>query len=56
MAELFSKMPFSAKKERYKNEDWPLTAGLAELEEWDSDSLIKHLANIVNISDKVFAL
>ena len=51
-----AKMPFSAKKERYKNEDWPLTAGLAELEEWDSDSLIKHLANIVNISDKVFAL
>lgn len=51
-----SKMPFSTKKERFKDEDWPLTAGLAEFEEWDSNSLIKNLANIVNLSDKVFSL
>lgn len=51
-----AKMPFSKKKERFENEDWPLTAGLAEVEQWDSNSLIKNLADIVNLIDKVWAL
>jgi len=52
-----SKMPFVTKKERFqKEEDWPLTLGLTEIDEWDSDSLIKNLANIVNLIDKVWAL
>lgn len=51
-----AKMPFAMKKERYKNENWPLTVGLADIKEWDSNSLIKNLANIVNLIDKVWAL
>ncbi len=51
-----SKMPFATKKERFQKEDWPLTFGLSEIDEWNSDSLIKNLANIVNLIDKVWAL
>lgn len=51
-----AKMPFITKKERFQKEVWPLTLNIAELEEWDSDSLIKNLANIVNLIDKVWAL
>lgn len=51
-----SKMPFVKKKERYQKESWPLTFGLSEIDEWDTDSLIKNLANIVNLIDKVWAL
>lgn len=51
-----AKMPFAMKKERLQNEEWPLTARLADLEEWDSNSLIKNLASIVNLIDTIWAL
>lgn len=51
-----TRMPFSSKKERFRIETWPLTASLVEVDEWDSDSLIKNLATIVNLIDQVFKL
>jgi hypothetical protein len=51
-----SKMAFSEKKKRFQKENWPLTSNLTELDEWDIDILIKNLANVVNLIDKIFAL
>ena len=52
-----TKMPFSAKKERFKSETtWPLTSSISNLDEWNNDSLIKNLATIVNLIDEVFKL
>lgn len=51
-----AKKAFTMKKERFKVEKWPLTMTLAELEDWNSDSLIKNTEYIVNLIDGVWRL
>mmetsp|Transcript_24186 Transcript_24186/g.28018 ORF Transcript_24186/g.28018 Transcript_24186/m.28018 type:complete len:242 (-) Transcript_24186:144-869(-) len=53
---LEAKKPFDVKKERFAEEAWPLTNELAEMNAWNSNNLIKNLANIVNLIDKVWSL
>eukprot|EP00557_Chaetoceros_sp_GSL56_P001063 CAMPEP_0176505286 /NCGR_PEP_ID=MMETSP0200_2-20121128/16411_1 /TAXON_ID=947934 /ORGANISM="Chaetoceros sp., Strain GSL56" /LENGTH=612 /DNA_ID=CAMNT_0017904825 /DNA_START=359 /DNA_END=2195 /DNA_ORIENTATION=+ len=40
-----AKMAFADKKKRYTNEIYPLTSKLANMEEWNSTNLVKHLAS-----------
>ncbi len=51
-----AKKPFNEKKERYSSEAFPLTSGLAEMETWNSDNLVKYLAKLVALIDKIWGL
>eukprot|EP00558_Chaetoceros_sp_UNC1202_P004094 CAMPEP_0197244812 /NCGR_PEP_ID=MMETSP1429-20130617/9809_1 /TAXON_ID=49237 /ORGANISM="Chaetoceros sp., Strain UNC1202" /LENGTH=351 /DNA_ID=CAMNT_0042705225 /DNA_START=60 /DNA_END=1115 /DNA_ORIENTATION=+ len=50
------RLPFSAKKERFQNEVFPLTLGLAEMDVWNSNNLVKHLASTVALIDSIWGL
>jgi len=49
-------MAFSEKKIRYANEVYPLTLGIAEMDQWNSDNLVKHLASTVALIDRISGL
>jgi|AntRauTorckE5430_2_1112549.scaffolds.fasta_scaffold04601_2 hypothetical protein len=51
-----AKMAFSDKKVRYANEVYPLTLGITEMEQWNSDNLVKHLASTVALIDRIWGL
>jgi len=51
-----AKMAFSEKKIRYANEVYPLTLGIAEMDQWNSDNLVKHLASTVALIDRIWGL
>lgn len=51
-----SRMPFVEKQNRFAKEIWPITAGLNEVDIWNSDNLVKHLARTVALIDTVWSL
>lgn len=51
-----AKMAFNEKKIRYANEVYPLTLGIAEMDQWNSDNLVKHLASTVALIDRIWGL
>lgn len=51
-----AKAPFSGKKQRYSNEVLPLTLGVGEMDIWNSDNLVKHLATLVALIDQIWGL
>jgi hypothetical protein len=51
-----TKMPFSEKKQRYSEEVLPLTVTVAEMDTWNSDNLVKHLATLVALIDQIWGL
>jgi len=51
-----AKLSFSEKKERFNKEPFPLTLGVAEMDVWNSDNLVKRLASIVALIDQIWAL
>lgn len=51
-----SKMAFDDKKNRFRAEVWPITAGVSTIDAWNSDNLVKHLATTVALIDKIWGL
>ena len=51
-----AKMAFIDKKERYGKEVYPLTLGISEMENWNSNNLVKHLASTVALIDRIWSL
>ena len=51
-----ARMPFIEKKKRFSKETFPLTLGLAEMDQWNSDNLVKHLASTVGLIDRIWGL
>lgn len=44
------------KREKYKKEPWTLTRQLAELDQWDKDTLTDHQKELLSLSDLVWKL
>lgn len=51
-----AKMKFEDKKKRYASEKFPLTFKLSEMDQWNSDNLVKNLASTVALIDTIWAL